>query len=67
MDSALRAYREKGGSGPLAAVLKAAAEEVPFVPLVHGPSVTVLSTRVKGFKPSPLAYTVFSRLDLEAR
>lgn len=66
-DAALHAYREHRAASGLASILRIAGEDVPFVPLVHGPSVTVLSTKVKGFRPSPLAYTVFSRLELEEK
>lgn len=67
VDAALAAWREKRNAASLATVLYAAREDVPFVPLLNGPSVTVLSRRVKGFKASPLSTTFFSSFDLVER
>ena len=41
-------------------------EQAPVVPLMYGPSVTVLSRRVRAFEPHPLnIYPTFAELELE--
>ena len=42
-------------------------EQAPMLPLMYGPSVTVLSRRVRSFEPHPLnIYPLFSELELES-
>ncbi len=65
MDRAINAYRSGRQESQLQEILRIQSEEVPLVPLVYGPTIAVVSFRVKGFRPSPLAIFALSELDLE--
>lgn len=64
VDAAIRSYLENRNAAALATVLKAIREDVPFVPVLHGPAVAAHTTRLKGFRPTPLSLTVFNDFDL---
>jgi ABC-type oligopeptide transport system substrate-binding subunit len=65
MDEALRRYREHPTTDNMAAVLDRVREQVPLVPLMHGPSVIVHSWRVQNYEPQGAAAPDFAVLDLD--
>jgi ABC-type transport system substrate-binding protein len=64
MDAALATYRADDSVANREAIMRILAEEAPLVPLLYGKAVTILSTRVKGFIPSPLVRSSLASLDL---
>jgi ABC-type transport system substrate-binding protein len=64
VDASIRAYHEKRSPAGLASILNAVREDVPFFPILSGPSTTVYSKRLKGYKPTPLSSTQFALFDL---
>lgn len=67
VDAAILTYREKRNPASLTTILNAAKEDVPFVPLLNGPTVMVRAKKIKGWKSSALSAVLFSSLDLEER
>jgi ABC-type transport system substrate-binding protein len=67
VDAAIRAYHEKRSPEALATILNAAREDVPFFPILNGPSTTVFTKRLKGYKPSPLSSLQFGLFDLSEK
>lgn len=65
VDGAVRAYRESRKPAALQAIFDAMRDDVPFVPLAHGPSAIVLSSKVRGWKASPLAGIQFASFQLD--
>lgn len=66
MDAALATYRADDSVTNRETILRILAEEAPLLPLLYGKAVTVLSTRVKGFIPSPLVRSPLSSLVLSS-
>lgn len=67
VDGAIHEYHEKRSPGAVQTILRLLKDEVPLFPLLYGPSVTVTSRRLTGFRPSPLSATPFASFDLTPR
>jgi ABC-type transport system substrate-binding protein len=66
-DELLGAIRSGGEAELMGRLVRLVGEEAPLLPLMYGPSVTVLSRRVRSFEPHPLnIYPLFSELELES-
>lgn len=47
-------------------LIRLVGEQAPLLSIMYGPSVTVLSRRIRSFEPHPLnIYPLFSELELE--
>lgn len=63
---ALVAEIRRGESEAMARLVRLVGEDAPMMPLMYGPSVTVMSRRVRAFEPHPLnIYPLFAELELE--
>jgi peptide/nickel transport system substrate-binding protein len=59
VDQAIRNIRATGASADFQAVADEIRKELPIFPIVHGPEVVVLSSRVHGIEPSTFSYVSF--------
>lgn len=59
------AYHESANQGTLDAVMGRIADQVPLLPLLHGPRVVVHSREVRNFDPSPTYVPSLAKLDLD--
>jgi ABC-type transport system substrate-binding protein len=66
MDAALDRFRADRRDESLAEIRRLAGDLMPVVPLMYGSAASVHSSRVTGFKPSPLWYVPAEELDLKA-
>lgn len=64
VQAALERFRREPNEAHKAAVLTPVRDDVPLLPLMYGPTVYVYSSRVTGFRPSPLGIPRFSELSL---
>lgn len=62
MDAALVKFRSEPTDANRREVLRVLGEEAPLVPLIHGQAVAVYSSRISGFRPSPLGRASLARL-----
>lgn len=65
-DDLVEHIRAGGGRDRVAKLIELVGHEAPLIPLMYGPSVTIMSRRVRAFEPHPLnIYPLFSELELE--
>ena len=62
MDELLAAFRAEPTEANRREVLRQLGEDAPVVPLIHGQAVAVYSSRISGFRPSPIGRSSLSRL-----
>lgn len=59
VDQAIRNIRAAGASADFQTVVDEVRKELPIFPIVHGPEVVVISSRVHGIEPSTFSYVSF--------
>jgi ABC-type oligopeptide transport system substrate-binding subunit len=59
VDQAVRNLRATGAPGDFRAVVEEVRRDLPLFPIVHGPEVFVISSRVHGIEPSTFSYVSF--------
>lgn len=62
MDAALVKFRGEPTDANRREVIRLLGEGAPLVPLIHGQAVAVYSSRISGFRPSPLGRASLARL-----
>lgn len=59
VDQAIRDLRATGAAGDYQAIVEEVRKDLPLYPIVHGPEVIVISSRVHGIEPSTFSYVSF--------
>lgn len=66
VDQAVRSMRATGASADFQAVVDEVRKELPLFPIVHGPEVIVIASKVHGIEPSTFSYVSFRTATVES-